>query len=272
MVLFPIDYSDRKVIGKTRESVSAIGLGTWNIRDYNRAEKTFVYALGHYIDNVDTAEMYDNGRAEEFIGRIVRIVGRERVFITTKMHPKHLVSRERVLKTGKQSLRRLGVKEVDLFLIHWPNPSLSIEEQIQNFEVLYEKGLTRYIGVSNFNAVELKTALYSTRQAEIVVDQVHYSILYKYPEKYLLPMAIKEGVTIQAYTPLEYGGVALNPIVVEVAQRINKTPIQVALNYLISRPRVVAIPKTENINHLKEIVGAMGWRLRKDLLEYLEKI
>ncbi|MET1101090.1 MAG: aldo/keto reductase [Pyrodictiaceae archaeon] len=269
-VSLPIDTSDRKPIG--RETVSAIGLGTWAIRDYRVAEEVFVQAVELGIDNIDTAEMYGAGRAEEFVGRVARRVGRSRVFITTKMLPEHLYSRDEVEKAARASLRRLGVESVDLFLIHWPNTSLSIEEQVRNFEVVYEKGYARYIGVSNFGRRELEEALSATRRAEIVVDQVHYSVLHKWAERELLAYAIREGVSIQAYTPLERGAVANHPIVRAVAREVGKTPIQVALNYLISRPRVIAIPKTESMEHLREIVGSMGWRLPADMIRRLESI
>lgn len=131
MVKFPIDGSDRKKIGKTGEYVSAIGLGTWAIRDYSSALETFVYAIEHGIDNIDTAEMYDNGKAEEIVGEVIRRVGRDKVFITTKLLPEHVVSKDAVLKATKACLRRLGVSEVDLLLIHWPNPSLTISEQVR---------------------------------------------------------------------------------------------------------------------------------------------
>ncbi|ADI32351.1 aldo/keto reductase [Staphylothermus hellenicus] len=272
MSRFPIDYNDRKPIGKTGETITAIGLGTWAIRDYSRAYKTFVYAIENGIDNIDTAEMYDSGRAEEFVGRVVREVGKDKVFVTTKMLPQHLVSTDEVLKAAKASLKRLGLSEVDLFLIHWPNRNLSIEEQVRNFEIVYEEGLARYIGVSNFNVYELEKAIHATRKAEIVVDQVHYSVLTKDIEKDLLPYAIKNGITIQAYTPLERSRVSHHPTIIEIAKKINKTPVQVALNYLISRPNVVAIPKTENIEHVKEIIGAMGWRLGEKEISMLENI
>jgi len=271
MPLFPVDFDDRKEIGKTGEKVSAIGLGTWAIRDYSRAEEVLVYAVEHGLDLIDTAEMYGYGRAEELVGRVIRRVGKDKVFVTTKMLPEHLTSRDTVLKAARASLRRLGVDSVDLFLIHWPNYSMSISEQVRNFEAVYLEGLARYIGVSNFDRNELEEAIHAARKAEIVVDQVHYSILNRNVEVRLLPFVIDVGITIQAYTPLEKGAVAHNKYVREVATKIGKTPIQVALNYLISRPRVVAIPKTENMNHLMEIIGALGWRLSSEDLEYLEK-
>ena len=218
--IFEIDYNDKKEIGKTGEYISAIGLGTWAIRDYNRAFKTYSYALEHGIDNIDTAEMYDNGKAEEFVGKLIYYIGRENVFITIKMLPHHLVSQNEVLKAARSSLRRLNVSYVDLFLIHWPNPSLPIEIQIRNFKIIYLNGLSRYIGVSNFDLIDLEKAISYTRKAEIVVNQVHYSVLERSIEEYLLPYYIKKNITIQAYTPLEKGHVRHLRVLKELSRKI----------------------------------------------------
>ena len=273
MPRFPLDPSDWKPIGGDR--VSAIGLGTWAIRDPGRAEEVLVEAIETgRVNLIDTAEMYGNGSAEELVGRVVRRVGRDRVFITTKMLPDRLGSEEEIEKAARASLRRLGVKQVDLFLIHWPAWGLPVEEQVRRFErIVYGKGYARYIGVSNFGKEELLRAITATASAEIAVDQVHYSVLHKTPEtSSLLRAAIENHVTIQAYTPLERGQVARHPALRRIAERLGRTPVQVALNYLISRPRVVAIPKTENHSHLREILGSLGWRLPLEALEELEKL
>ncbi len=272
MVKCSLDFRDRKPLGRTGETISAIGIGTWGIKDYEAARETLVNAVELGLNLIDTAEMYDYGKAEKFVGKVVEEVGREKVFITTKMLPSHLSDRDEVLKAGSASLRRLGVDEVDLFLIHWPNTSLSIEDQVKNFEVLINAGYTRYIGVSNFDSYGLEEALTSSKKTEIVADQVHYSVLSKeLVERELLPKAIKYGITIQAYTPLERCSVSRNNLVKKVAEELGKTPVQIALNYLISRPNVVAIPKTENLHHLLEINGALGWRLPRHLIEKLKK-
>ena len=256
------------------DRVSAIGLGTWAIRDPRAAEEVIVAAVeSGKVNLVDTAEMYGDGAAEEVVGRAVRRVGRDRVFITTKVLPHRFTDESIVERAVRASLSRLGVREVDLVLIHWPNPSLPIARQVRMLErAAYETGLARYIGVSNFDVRELEEALHATAKAEIVVDQVHYSVLHREPEESgLLDLAVREGVTVQAYTPLEKGAVARHPVVRRVAERVGKTPVQVALNYLISRPRVVAIPKTERRDHLEEILGALGWRLPPEAIEELAR-
>ena len=267
-----VDTSDRKPVGRSGEKVSAIGLGTWAIRDYRRALQAYLEAFRLGVDNIDTAEMYDSGGAERFVGELVRIVGRTNVFITTKLLPQRFRSRESAIKAAKLSLERLGVREVDLILIHWPDDLATIEEQARNLEALAEEGLTRYIGVSNFTVEELRRAREALRKHDIVVNQVKYSVLDKSVEQDMLPYALKEEITIQAYTPLERGAVVNSMKIREIAQKYGKTPVQVALNYLISRPRVIAIPKAENVEHVREIVGAMGWRLRVDDLLELQRL
>ncbi len=270
--MLTVDPSDRKPIGRTGELVSAIGLGTWAIRDYRGALQAYVEAVNLGLDNIDTAEMYDNGGAERFVGELVRIVGRTSIFITTKLLPQRFRSRESAIKAAKLSLERLGVREADLILIHWPDDLASIEEQARNLEVLADEGLTRYIGVSNFTLEELERARSSLKKHDIVVNQVKYSVLDRSVERDMLPYAIREGITIQAYTPLERGAVLRSTRLREIAVKYGKTPVQVALNYLISRPRVIAIPKAEKVEHVREIVGALGWRLKDVDIEILSKL
>ena len=265
------DVSDRKPIGRTGETVSAIGMGTWAIRDPAAMVEALVFAFENGIDNVDTAEMYGNGSAEKVVGEAVRRVGRDRVFITTKLLPHRFRSPDLAEKALRASLRRLGVEYVDLVLIHWPDDLAPLATQIRSLEHLAERGLTRYIGVSNFDRHLLDEATQYTSRYEIVVDQVHYSVMHRQPEESLLPYMIERGMTLQAYTPIERGRVADHAVIRKLAVKYGKTPVQVALNYLIARPRVVAIPKTERIERVREFLGAMGWRLAPEDVELIAR-
>ncbi len=269
---FPIDYRDRKPLGKTKETTSAIGLGTWAIRSYLNAEKAFLKAIEDGIDLIDTAEMYDTGNAEVFVGKVIKLVGRDNVFVVTKLLPSRFRSEETVEKAARSSLERLGIKYADLILIHWPDYSTPIKTQVRNLERLIEKGFTRYIGVSNFSKEELEEALWALKKYDIVADQVKYSVINKDVEKDLLPFALNVGVTIQAYTPIERGQVKHVAKIQELSKKYDRPPVAIALNYLISRPMVVAIVKTENLEHLKEIEEALGWRLKEEDLELLSRI
>jgi diketogulonate reductase-like aldo/keto reductase len=269
---FSIDYSDRKPLGRTGETVPAIGVGTWRINDYSRAEAALIRAVELGMNMIDTAEMYANGEAERLVGRVIRAVGKENTFVITKILPDRFSDQSKVLKALESSLRRLDTSYVDLVLIHWPRPGTPIEKQIQYLEATVENGMARYMGVSNFGPESISRALNAVKKHEIVANQVKYSVLDKQVERDLLDISIKNGVLIQAYTPLEWGGVARNNVVVRIASKYSKTPVQVALNYLISRPMVAAIPKSERVERIEEFRGAMGWRLARKDIEALENI
>ena len=264
---------DKKEIGKTGEYVSSLGLGTFGIQDYDRALKAFIYAFENGVDNYDTAEMYGNGAAEEFLGRFIKEVGRENVFITTKIMPHNMVSRERAERSARNSLKRLGISTVDLILLHWSEPHLSLEKQIKNLEYLADKGYTRYIGVSNLNVSEMELAINTLSKYDIVANQVRYSVYDRRVEKNLLPYCIKNRITIQAYTPIERGEVVGDRILKEIGEKYGKTEVQVALNYLISQELVIPIPKTEKKERIEEFIGSMGWRLSQEDIKLIrEKI
>lgn len=269
MPKFQIDYNDLKPLGSTRERITAIGLGTWAIRDYKSAFDAFTHAIEAGINHIDTAEMYGAGEAERFVGDVVKSVGRDRVIIITKLYPYRFRNTDETLKAAKASVERLGVKYVDVVLIHWPDHQVSIKEQVRNLEAIVNAGLTRYIGVSNFALAELEEALTATSKHELVVNQVKYSILDRRSEE-LIPLAIERGVTLQAYSPLERGQVAHVKLLSKIGKQYGKTAVQVALNFIISRPRFVAIPKAETLKHVEELIGATGWRLKPDDIELIE--
>lgn len=271
MPRFPVDYSDVKPLGRTGETIIAVGLGTWGIRSEESARKALVYAIERGLNLVDTAEMYGHGKAEELVGKVARDVGRDRVFIVTKLYPHRFRDPETAVRAAESSLRRLGTSYVDLLLIHWPDDLAPIRVQIRSLEAVAERGLTRYVGLSNFNDQQLAEAVSSTSKHDIVVDQVKYSVIDKTVEHGLLRACLNHGVTVMAYSPLERGAVLRAKPVREVASKYGKTPVQVALNFLISRPRVVAIPKSESVDHVTEIVGSLGWRLKPEDIELLEK-
>ena len=186
--------------------------------------------------------------------------------------PHHFIDSFEAIKAAKVSLKRLGVDCADLILIHWPHSYVPISRQVRALEAVADRGLTRYIGVSNFTTKELEEAINSTSKYDIVVNQVKYSVLDKVVEADLLKYCIESGVTIQAYTPIEKGRVNDVRVIRELARKYGRTPVQVALNYLISRPYVTAIPKTERKERIEEFKGVLGWRLDPRDIDMLEKL
>ncbi len=256
-----IDFDDRKILGKTGETISAIGIGTWNIRDASKAVDTMVHAVKLGLDMVDTAELYGSGEAEKIVGMVVKKVGRDNIFITTKLMPNKFRNVTDGLKAMKLSLSRLGVSEVDLLLVHWYEPYLNIRKMVYVLESIAEAGYTRYIGVSNFDKKLLEETIESLSKYEIVMNQVRYNVYDRSIEDSLLPYMIREGITVQAYTPLEHGKVAEDKFLADIGGKYGKTAVQVALNYMISHERITAIPKAEQRKHVDEFYGALGWRL-----------
>jgi len=272
-----------KTLGRTGTKIPVIGIGTWGIGgyvvpDYARDEEC-VEALKYGIELgmtlIDTAEVYGVGHSEEIVGRAIR-GKRDEVFVATKVSPEHL-KYDDVVKAAERSLRRLGTTYIDLYQIHAPNPSIPIKETMRAMEHLVDLGKVRYIGVSNFPLELLKEAQYALSKYEIVSNQVLYNLEDRGIEIDLLPYAQKERITIIAYSPLRRGSL-LTPgrrsyeILSRVALALGKTPGQVALNWLILKDPVVAIPKATSFDHLTENAGACGWCIPREHLAELDRI
>ncbi len=247
-----------KQMGLTGEKVSELGLGTYGINDYGRGEEAFLYAIERGVNLIDTAEVY---HTEDFVGRVISKVGRENLFITTKVAPKNLASRESTIRSATGSLHKLGISSVDLILIHWPHNSMSIADQVKNIEAVQKEGLARFIGVSNFTVGQMEEAKSATSSAEIVCNQVKYNLEERGIEKDVIPFCEKHGISIVAYTPINKGDSSKVVGLGEVSKKTGRTPIQVSLNFLMMRQNVIPIPKTESLQHMKEILGSTGWKL-----------
>lgn len=265
-----IDFRDYKSLDK--EKVCAIGIGTWAIKDYKKAFETYKKAVDLGMNVIDTAEMYDKGNAEKFVGKVVKNVGRERVFLITKILPWNLEDRFKAKLHMEKSLKRLKLSYVDLVLVHWSESYDLIPTYIKNLEYLQDLGYSRYIGVSNFDLVEIEKGLESLKKSKIILNQVKYSALDKRVENGLMDFLQKNKIVLQAYTPLENGRIAFEKDLIEIGKKYKKTAIQVGLNYLICHKDVIAIPKSEKIERIKEFKGSLGWRLKENDIIKIKKI
>lgn len=263
-----------KELGKTGVEVPAIGMGTWGIGGYSSPDTTSdreaILALrkgielGMYL--IDTAEMYGGGHTEEIVGEAIKPFAREQIFIVSKVLPENLHYAD-IIKAAENSLKRLQTDWIDLYLIHFPNPEVPLSETMEAMEKLVERNLVRFIGVSNFNVNQLKEAKSYLSKAEIVVNQVEYSLVNRNIEGDILPCCMQQQITIMAYTPLAKGRLTRNEFLREIGEKYKKTAAQVALNWLIAKENVIAIPKAVKVEHLKENAGAMGWRLSENDIE-----
>ncbi len=260
-----------KALGKTREKIPELGIGTWKMGGTPEAEmKAIRKSLALGMDFVDTAEMYGN---ERMVGNALE--GEKKFFLATKVSPHHF-RHDDVIKACEASISKLGVKVIDLYQLHWPSGSIKIGETMSAMEELVDRGLIRHIGISNFSVDETRAAQGSMKKYEIASNQVEYSLLVRDIEKDLLDYCSRSKITIIAYSPLAQGGLldGSQPLLSETLQAIGKkygkTSAQVALNWVIDRDNVVAIPKTSSPQRVVENCGASGWSMTADEKKMLE--
>ncbi len=295
-------------LGRTGIRVSRIGLGTWQIgasywgwgREYTREEALRVIrtAIELGVNFIDTAEIYGGGTSERIVGVAIRDV-RDEVVVATKVSPLHLTYRG-VRRALEGSLRRLGLRYVDLYQVHWPNPLIPLGQTMRAMEDLLEEGKIRAIGVSNFSLKRLEAARGHLSRHDVASDQVEYNLLKRDVERDLLPYCEGERITLIAYSPLaqglltgkygpgrmprglqrrvmmalKYGGVRrltrVLEVLGEIAKRRGVTVPQVSLNWVLRSRAVVAIPGAKRGEHVRQNVGAVGWSLTQEELEAIE--
>ncbi len=249
-------------LGGTGEMVSEVGLGTWKYRGGPEPLRKGI-ELGANL--IDTAEMY---RTEDAVG--VAIDGRrDKVFLATKVLGSHL-RHDAVLQAAENSLRLLDDDSIDLYQIHSPNSGVPIAETMRAMEELVDRGIVRYIGVSNFSVTQLREAQQAMTKYPVVSNQVLYNLKRRQIERDLIPYCVENNITVIAYTPLADGSLSgrsrFRPdkggaVLEQVAMDVGKTPAQVALNWCLSRPNVIVIPKTNSVTRTVENCGASGWSL-----------
>ncbi len=287
---------DRVPLGKTGIRLSPLGLGTWQWGapewgwggTYGEKEvaAAFERSLALGVNWVDTAEVYGMGRSEEMLGRLLKQHKGEEIFVASKVMPLHDFER-----ACENSRKRLGVDAIDLYQIHWPSPRYTVRRMMRQMERLQRRGWIHHIGVSNFNLRRTRAAAESLKGSEVVSNQVQYNLLERRPERELLPFLKERGMSLVAYSPLAKGAVSgkygpdnppkdlarkMDPyffpenlrrvadlvrVLKEVGAARGKSPGQVALNWLLGRGPVLAIPGAKGAAQAEENAGAMGWRL-----------
>lgn len=257
------------VFGKGAQlELPEIGLGTWKIGGTFTADRANdrkeVEAIAAALDMgyrfIDTAEMYGAGHCEELVGKAIG--GRDGVIVGTKVWQTNL-SYDQVLQAAERSMRRLGVSRIDLYQIHWPSDSIPLRETMRALEKLKDEGKIGHIGVCNFGVELLEDAASYLSHTEIVSDQIRFNLLERGAEEELIPYCRRQGMGIIAYEPLSRQKVfkgAVGEVLKQLSERNGKSPAQIALNWIICKG-ALPIPKSTDRRHLKENLGAAGWRL-----------
>ncbi len=300
-----------KRLGKTGPRVSEVGLGTWQFggawgeMDYGTARAIVEAAFESGINFFDTAQVYGEGKSEELLGKAIAELGiRDEVVVATKVPGEWLRYRD-VGRALEGSLRRLRVDAVDLYQVHWPAcwDNIPVSETMKAMEELVERGLVRHIGLSNYPPCLMEEAQASLRREEIVSNQLQYSLIVRDAEKELLPRMREMGMTLIAWSPLGRGALTgkytpenhpsfgdvrkgdpiftrenflrIWPLVqalIEVGERVGRTPAQVALRWLLEDSQVVVIPGARSPEQARQNAGASDWRMDRGDWELLDRL
>ena len=267
----------QRKFGWTGVDVPVIGQGTWMIDGDSETESRAIRALRLGLDlgmsHIDTAEMYGDGHVEELVGQA--IAGRrDEIFLVSKVLPSN-ASYEGTLKACKRSLKRLKTDWLDLYLLHWRG-SYPLSETMRAMEKLVTEGLVKYIGVSNFDVEDLMEAEQALQTERIVCNQVLYNLRDRGIELRLLPYCSKKKIAVVGYASFGHGNFPSPPsregkLLVEIGRRHNRTPKQVALNFLTRHPSIFTIPKTTRPERVKENSGGVGWQLIEDEVNLIDR-
>ncbi|GLR53727.1 hypothetical protein GCM10007923_49430 [Shinella yambaruensis] len=250
----------------------ALGLGTWHMGEGDASMAAEVNSLRAGIDLgmtlIDTAEMYADGGAETVVGEAIR-GRRDAVYLVSKVLP-YNASRSGTIAACEASLKRLGTDHVDLYLLHWRGRH-PLAETVEAFEALKAEGKIGAWGVSNFDKDDMLELLDAAEPARPAANQVLYNLSRRGIEFDLLRWSQVQGIPIMAYSPLDEGRLVGHPVLEEIGRIHKASSAQVALAFLLTRPGVIAIPKSGSPDRVRENFHAAEIRLTSEDLRLLDE-
>ena len=271
----------------TGVKVSRMGIGTYydpwwilSAKIFNRRSgrndkiKAIQTAIDDGINLIDTAEIYGS---EELVGEAIKGYDREDLFIASKVWPSHF-SESKLDRSCERSLKRMGLKYVDLYQLHFPSRRVSISETMSAMERLVDKGKIRYIGISNFDSSKMENAMSVMKRYPISSTQMPLNLINRENEFSILPKVREHKMALLAYYPLGHGSLVNeaqygNQLVSTIRERHGNVSIaQIALNWFYSKfDCVFPIPRASSPSHVHENSLSMGWSLEQSEIELLEK-
>jgi diketogulonate reductase-like aldo/keto reductase len=228
------------------------GLGTWQLTGKD-CEKSVQWALEMGYQHIDTSDDYGN---EKRIGKALKGFDRSQVFITSKVDDSKM-HRDDVIQACRDSLNRLDIDYLDLYLIHRPNPVVPIEETMKGMAELVERGWVRSIGISNFG-IKGTQEVVEASQAPVCVNQIKIHP-YHYPAE-AVDWFKENGIKVTAYSPLDTGEITDDDLLTEIGKKYGKSAAQVSLRWLLQNDLIV-IPKSTSKEHLEEDIDVFDWKL-----------
>jgi 2,5-diketo-D-gluconate reductase B len=230
------------------------GLGTWELRGRTCARIIdAALRLGYW--HIDTAEMYDN---ERDVGDGLRASGidRDDVFVTTKIWPSHFAPRE-LERAAEASLARLRLAQIDLLLLHWPNPQVPLSETLAALCKVKRMGLARHIGVSNFTVALVEQAV-KLASEPLVCNQIEMHPMLD--QSKVVAACRRYGMAVVAYSPIARGVAANEEVLARIGRAHGKSAAQVSLRFLVQQ-NVVVIPRTSRVERLSENLAIFDFEL-----------
>lgn len=241
-----------------------LGLGTWQNTDTETCKKSVKQALNIGYRHIDTAQIYKN---EESVGKGLQAADVERfdIFLASKVWIDNL-SREKVISSTEESLKKLGTDYIDLMYIHWPSGDYKPEETFEGFNELKERDLIKNIGVSNFEVTQMEEAL---KHTDIFANQVEMHPLL--PQEELLQVCKENDVELVAYSPLARGEVFNIREIQEVADKHGVSEAQVSLTWIMEKG-ATPIPKASTRDHIQDNFAARNLELDEEDMEKIDSI
>jgi aryl-alcohol dehydrogenase-like predicted oxidoreductase len=271
-----------KPLGSTSTNVSTIGQGTngiggiTEVDNLHDLESIRLLRLGIDLGMtfIDTAEVHGKGHCEEIIGEAIKGRIRDTVFIATKFSPKNSNYND-VMQAAQRSLKRLGTGYIDLFQVHHPNPHVPLKETLHALETLVKQEKIRYVGLCDFDPVQIRESMTYLPPQQLVSIQNEYNLWEQSAEKELIPFSKDNKLTFIAYTPFYYGKIA--PVqktnrLFEIAIKNNITVSQLVLNWIVRENNVITIPKSSNEAHLKENASALDVKISSQDLQRVSEL
>jgi diketogulonate reductase-like aldo/keto reductase len=234
------------------------GFGVWQIDDGENVVNAVKEAVKSGYSLIDTAAIYGN---EKGTGEALKEVKREKVFVTTKVWNEEQ-GYDNTLRACAKSLERLGLEYVDLYLVHWPVAG-KLTETWRAMEKLHDDGFAKAIGVSNFYEYHLKE-IFKTAKVKPAVNQIEIHPLLS--QQAIRTFCAKEGIVMEAYSPLGRAKILNIPTIASIAKKYNKTSAQVILRWHL-QSGIIPIPKSSHAERIRENAAIFNFELsEKDMI------
>ncbi len=240
-------------------TIPVVGYGTMLYPEPERAVGLIAHAIEYGYRHIDTARKYGS---EQWVGEAIRGSGvpRDELWVTTKVTEENAKADD-FARSVDTSLQTLGLDYVDLLLIHWPQPSVPLEETLEALAKAKRDGLTRHIGVSNFTVALLDEAVAKCSE-QIVTNQVEYHAYLRQDK--LLTACARHGLFVTCYAPVARTRLLDDPVITEIGTAHGKTAAQVALRWLVQQPQLVVVPRAVEFSEIEEDIDLFDFELSDD--------